>query len=94
MKKQFIILVFFFFTVLSSVAQEGMWMLSQIGQLDLAKKGLIIALDEIYSPDKPCLANAVLELGGGSASFVSPEGLVITNHHVAYTALQRNYFAC
>jgi Peptidase S46 len=89
MKKQFIITVFFFLTVLSAFAQEGMWMLSQIGQLDLNKKGLLIPLEEIYSPDKPCLANAVLQLGGGSASFVSPEGLIITNHHVAYTALQR-----
>lgn len=89
MKKQFIVSVFFIFTILSSFAQEGMWMLTQLGQLDLAKKGLMIPLEEIYSPDKPCLANAILQLGGGSASFVSPEGLVVTNHHVAYTALQR-----
>ena len=89
MKKQFIVSVFFIFTILSAFAQEGMWMLTQLGQLDLAKKGLMIPLEEIYSPDKPCLANAILQLGGGSASFVSPEGLVVTNHHVAYTALQR-----
>jgi hypothetical protein len=76
-------------TALSAVAQEGMWLLSQIGQLDLANKGLQIPVEKIYSPDKPCLANAILQLGGGSASFVSPEGLVVTNHHVAYTALQR-----
>jgi len=89
MKKFFIISVFCTITALSAVAQEGMWMLSQLGQLDLAKKGLQIPVEKIYSPDKPCLANAVLQLGGGSASFVSPEGLVVTNHHVAYTALQR-----
>lgn len=89
MKKQFIVSVFFISTILSAFAQEGMWMLTQLGQLDLAKKGLMIPLEEIYSPDKPCLANAILQLGGGSASFVSPEGLVVTNHHVAYTALQR-----
>jgi len=89
MKKQFIVSVFFIFTILSAFAQEGMWMLTQLGQLDLAKKGLMIPLEEIYSPDKPCLANAILQLGGGSASFVSPEGLVVTNHHVAYSALQR-----
>ena len=49
----------------------------------------MIPVEEIYSPGKPCLANAILELGGGTASFVSSEGLVVTNHHVAYTALQR-----
>lgn len=90
MKKQFIISMFCILTVLSAVAQEGMWMLTQLGQLDLTKKGLMIPVAEIYNPDKPCLANAVLQLGGGSASFVSPEGLLVTNHHVAYTALQRS----
>ncbi|HZM14245.1 MAG TPA: S46 family peptidase [Bacteroidales bacterium] len=89
MKKLFIISVFCTMTALSAVAQEGMWLLSQLGQLDLAGKGLQIPVEKIYSPDKPCLANAILQLGGGSASFVSPEGLVVTNHHVAYRALQR-----
>lgn len=89
MKKRIIISLFCILTVLSSFAQEGMWMLTQLAQLDLAKKGLIIPIEQIYSPDQSCLANAILLLGGGSASFVSPEGLVVTNHHVAYTALQR-----
>jgi hypothetical protein len=66
-----------------------MWMLTQLGQLDLAKKGLMIPVEKIYSPDKPCLADAILQLGGGSASFVSSEGLIVTNHHVAFGALQR-----
>lgn len=89
MKKQFVILVFCLLSILPVVAQEGMWMLNQMDQLDLAKKGLKIPVEKIYSPDKPCLANAILQLGGGSASFVSSEGLVVTNHHVAFAALQR-----
>jgi hypothetical protein len=89
MKKRITLLLFCILTVLSATAQEGMWMLTQLGQLDLAKKGLMIPVEKIYSPDKPCLANAILLLGGGTASFVSPDGLVVTNHHVAYTALQR-----
>ncbi len=89
MKKLLVVLVFCLLAAFQAVAQEGMWMLSQIGQLDLPARGLQIPVEEIYSPDKPCLANAILQLGGGSASFVSPEGLVVTNHHVAYTALQR-----
>jgi len=72
-----------------SFAQEGMWLLNQIDQLDLDKKGLGIPVSDVYSPGKPCVAGAVVQLGGGTASFVSPEGLIITNHHVAYTALQR-----
>ena len=89
MKKLLIITVFCTLSALSAVAQEGMWLLQQLGQLDLTGKGLQIPIEKIYSPGKPCLANAVLQLGGGTASFVSSEGLVVTNHHVAYTALQR-----
>jgi hypothetical protein len=89
MKKLLFISFFFFLSALTSLAQEGMWMLSQLGQLDLNKKGLLIPVEKVYSPGKPCLASAILQLGGGSASFVSPEGLIVTNHHVAYTALQR-----
>lgn len=90
MKKQSLILLFCILNTLFAVAQEGMWMLSQLGQLDLPKKGLLIPAEKVYSPDKPCLANAIVQLGGGTASFVSPEGLLVTNHHVAFTALQRS----
>ena len=89
MKKLLLVSSFCLLTILSATGQEGMWLLSQIGQLDLAKKGLMIPVEKIYSPDQPCIANAILQLGGGSASFVSSEGLVVTNHHVAFTALQR-----
>ena len=73
----------------SSMAQEGMWLLTQIDQLDLSKKGLTVAVADIYSKDKPAIYSAILQVGGGTGSFVSPEGLVLTNHHVAFTALQR-----
>jgi hypothetical protein len=83
----FAVSVFLFLSV--SWAQEGMWLLTQIGQLDLNKKGLELAISDVYSKDKPSVYNAVIQLGGGTASFVSPDGLIITNHHVAFTALQR-----
>ena len=87
-KSAFLIFVLSTF-ILQLHAQEGMWLLSQINQLDLNKKGLQITVSDVYSKDKPSLANAVVQIGGGTASFVSNDGLLITNHHVAFTALQR-----
>ena len=72
-----------------SFAQEGMWLLSQIDQLGLESKGLQVKTSDIYSPGQPGLYKAIIQIGGGTGSFVSPEGLIVTNHHVAFTALQR-----
>jgi len=73
---------------IASIADRDL-LLNQIDQLNLKKEGLQIPVSAIYQPGKPAIANAVVQLGGGTASFVSPEGLLLTNHHVAYTALQR-----
>jgi hypothetical protein len=89
MKRAFLAIACVFIFIIKGNGQEGMWLLSQIGQLDLAKKGLQIPVEKVYSPGKECIAVAVVQLGGGTASFVSKDGLLITNHHVAYNAIQR-----
>ena len=73
----------------STFAEEGMWLLTQIKDLDLKNKGINLTPDEIYHPEKPSLSDAVISFGGGTGEFVSENGLVLTNHHVAYRALQR-----
>ena len=90
MKKISFSLVMVLLLGLSSFAQEGMWLLTQMDQLDLNKKGLAIPVSDLYNKDKPALFSAILQIGGGTGSFVSPDGLVLTNHHVAYQALQRS----
>jgi len=90
MKRVIMLIALSILLLVSSRAQEGMWLLSQLSRLDLQKRGLEINVSDIYSTKKPALYNAVVQIGGGTGSFVSPEGLILTVHHVAFTALQRS----
>jgi hypothetical protein len=79
--------------VAPSHADEGMWMLNQIPQLarTLKAMGLHLTPQQIWDPRANTgLASAVPWLGGCSSSFVSPDGLIITNHHCAFGAIQTN----
>ncbi|HZX10365.1 MAG TPA: S46 family peptidase, partial [Acidobacteriota bacterium] len=72
-----------------SLADEGMWMPHQMKDLNLKAKGLKMDPGELYKKDGTGLMSAVVHLGGGTGEFVSPDGLILTNHHVAFGALQR-----
>ncbi|MCX2449836.1 S46 family peptidase [Pedobacter sp. PLR] len=67
---------------------EGMFPLSEISKLDLKKAGLKINQNEIYNPNGTSLVDALVNVGGCTGSFVSGEGLIITNHHCAFSAVQ------
>ena len=70
-------------------ADDGMWMPHQMKNLDLKALGLRMDPGNLYKTDGTGLMSAVVNLGGGTGEFVSPEGLVLTNHHVAYGAIPR-----
>lgn len=74
-----------------ALADEGMWQPHQLPAMaDVLKaKGLQIDPDTISTLTEFPM-NAVISLGGCTASFVSPKGLVVTNHHCAYGAIQYN----
>ena len=80
-------LLLLYFT--SIFADEGMWPITEIGRIDLNNKGLAIPIQDIYNPDGVSLMNAIIRLSGCTASFVSAEGLIITNHHCAFRAVQQ-----
>ncbi len=80
---------FVLFLVISSPADDGMWMPHQMTDLNLKSLGLQMNPDDLYKKDGTGLMSAVVHLGGGSGEFVSKEGLILTNHHVAFGALQR-----
>jgi len=74
---------------LIALADEGMWLPHQMKDLDLKTLGLQMDPGNLYKKDGTGLMSAVVYLGGGTGEFVSPEGLILTNHHVAFGAVQR-----
>ena len=74
-------------------ADEGMWLLPLLKQQNaetMKQLGLNIDIDDIYHPDSTCLKDAVVIFGGGcTGEIISPEGLLLTNHHCGYGSIQK-----
>jgi hypothetical protein len=76
---------------LPGLPAEGMWLPHDIPEEVLEgmrEDGLELERSRLYTPQGTGVANAVVKLGA-TGSFVSPEGLILTNHHVAFGAVQR-----
>ena len=75
----------------AALAAEGMWVPQQLPEISgpLKKAGLKLSPKQLANLTGDPMG-AVVALGGCTASFVSPEGLVVTIHHCAYGAIQLN----
>ena len=86
-----------FFTVLSfyqSFADEGMWLpqlLQSLNEKQMKKMGMKINASDIYSISKSSLKDAIVSFGGFcTAEVISNEGLLLTNHHCGFDAIQNH----
>ncbi|NMC41737.1 MAG: S46 family peptidase, partial [Bacteroidales bacterium] len=96
MKRRILFLIAAALLVVSSFlrADEGMWIPLLIEKYNIKimqEKGFRLTAEDIYSVNRACMKDAIVIFGGGcTGELISPEGLLITNHHCGYGMIQRH----
>lgn len=93
--RAFFLLIFIQLTLLSAKADEGMWLPWNLPQSQINKMqemGLKLPVEEIFGSRGGSLKDAIVSLDEGSCtgSFISSQGLLLTNHHCAYGEIQEH----
>ncbi len=89
--KKLLLLIILLSSGLTLLADEGMWLPSQIAQRinDMQAKGFKLSAEDLYSINNSSLKDAIVHFNGGcTGELISNEGLLITNHHCGYSKIQ------
>ena len=90
-RKSILSIAFFMSAAITLTAAEGMWIplfLKKLNETEMKSLGMKIDADDIYSVNHSSLKDAVVLFGGGcTGEVVSPEGLLLTNHHCGYSVI-------
>lgn len=91
---KFIKLIALFFVVHLQAQQGGMWvpsLLTGMNEAEMKSLGMKISAKDIYDVNNSSLKDAVPQFNGGCTSeVISPQGLILTNHHCGYGAIQNH----
>ena len=94
MKKLFSLIVALVLTMTVARADEGMWLPYSLNGQNLAEMqamGCKLTAEQIFSFNQPSIKDAIVQFGGGcTGEIISPEGLLLTNHHCGLSYVQKH----
>ena len=94
MKKVFSLIAALVLTFMVARADEGMWLPYSLNGQNLAEMqamGCKLTAEQIFSFNQPSIKDAIVQFGGGcTGEIISPEGLLLTNHHCGLSYVQKH----